>query len=151
MSETLDELMNVYNRLVPHTYIPETGVIFQILDSVSLYEGYHLARQLWNDLVKFGFVMRTNIVSNFLSILNNYKGDDEELRKDYSNICVELFNALKDHDDYQHRNFRAPVSWQGEELGIMLALHCRAKNIERANQLFQFIESDINRIVGLPR
>ena len=51
--EEMNKFMEIYEKYVPHIYIPEPVVISDILNAIQLYEAYNYLPRLWEDLKQF--------------------------------------------------------------------------------------------------
>ena len=51
---SLDQLMKIYDELVPHTFVPDANLYADILNAVFLYDQIHLVPRLWTDIAFFG-------------------------------------------------------------------------------------------------
>lgn len=93
-SESIEEMMDMYDKYVPNFYTPEPSVMDMILSSVDLYAAYHYIPQLWNDILVFEYDMRERIVTNVLKIIGNAKLEDEKLRKSFLDITTSIFDKI---------------------------------------------------------
>lgn len=68
---SLDQLMAVYDELVPHTFVPDSALYSQILNSVFMYDQLHLIPRLWTDIVfyntSYNIQLARHLVENLVS------------------------------------------------------------------------------------
>ncbi len=65
--------MTIYNKYVPHVYIPEPSVMSDILQVIDLYDAYHYVPQIWSDLILFDMMSRLKLVEQVFQIMAKTK------------------------------------------------------------------------------
>ncbi|XP_017488818.1 PREDICTED: protein PTCD3 homolog, mitochondrial, partial [Rhagoletis zephyria] len=50
-TEPIDEFMKIYDLLVPHVYIPEPGIMEEILKAIEIHGAVELMPRFWSDMV----------------------------------------------------------------------------------------------------
>lgn len=69
-AEPLEVFMaETYDRLVPHVYTPEPGIMAEVLKQVDVNGALELVPRLWSDMVQFDHVQRVSLLEQVLKIM----------------------------------------------------------------------------------
>lgn len=151
-SEPLDKFMNeTYNLLVPNIYIPEPGVMEEILKSIDTNGELPYIPKIWSDMIIFEHTNRLNLLERILKIMIDNPPDvtitnQMELNEKFKNIAWDTWNLIEN----QPENRTQKLSWTGELLGNILQLCARDNDIEKSNVIFEKLDKNQHKIVGTP-
>lgn len=147
-TEPLETFMAAYNLLVPNIYIPEPGVMEELLKAINENGAIQYVSQMWSHLVIFDHVSRENLLALLLkTMIEHGSTEDVELNKQFSDIAWGIWSKIEE----QNETRRQQVSWQGHMLSEILLLCCRAGEFERADTIFTKIDKDQHKILGEPK
>ncbi|XP_054258969.1 protein PTCD3 homolog, mitochondrial [Macrosteles quadrilineatus] len=151
-SGSISELMKLYDKLVPHVYVPEPGIMELIIKTAELHEAWELLPRLWSDLVVFDQASREQSLVAMLAALQHSVTTDENLLAKHADVAWAIYTrveAQQDDDDTRDR-FRAKISWTGQMLGDILEVLLRADRYEEAVQILNCLEKRQNQVLGVP-
>lgn len=151
-TEPLEEFMVTYDRLVPNIYIPEPGIMEEILKSVEVNGAIDLIPRLWSDIVAFDLGNRENIVNRVLKIITENKPNPENpshagLNEQFGRIAADIFNKVT--DTAESRALKR-LQFTGQMIGDILTLSVRGGDFETATKVFETIDKDQHKIPGTP-
>ncbi|KAF4517193.1 hypothetical protein B566_EDAN005625 [Ephemera danica] len=146
--EPLESFMQVYNKYVPHVYIPEPSVMEEIVRSVELHEAWDLLPRLWSDILIFDQVDRLSLVSLWLhaAVTANQRAPLPTETAPASTLAMGMCKAaaqLWDKIDGQSENRTNPIRWTGPMLGDALHLAIRAQQFPFAVQILSKLREEI--------
>lgn len=147
---TADEFMETYDLLVPNIYIPEPGIMEEILKMVELNEALELMPRLWSDMVIFDHINRESLLVRSLKIMMSKKLDTtlkhhEQLPQQFAKVALDIYNKIEDSE-----NKKKHLSFTGHMIGDILSLLLRGGNWEKATEVFANIDKNQHRIPGTP-
>lgn len=92
----LEEFMaEVYEKLVPNIYVPEPGVMAEVLKQVDLNGAVEYVPKLWSDMTIFDHTGRENLVEAILNIMvNNGSDTDSNLKERFSFIAWDIYTKI---------------------------------------------------------
>lgn len=98
----LDEFIEkYYNKYVPNIYVPEPGVMAEILDCIELNAAVEYLPKLWSDMIIFDHTDRENLLNLVLNIMmNNKLNDESELCGKFAKIAWDIWEKIEN----QHPN-----------------------------------------------
>uniref|UniRef100_A0A1A9V273 Small ribosomal subunit protein mS39 n=1 Tax=Glossina austeni TaxID=7395 RepID=A0A1A9V273_GLOAU len=145
-TSTIDEFMQTYDLLVPNVYIPEPGIMEEILKMVEINAAIDLLPRLWSDVVIFDHVNRENLLLRILKIMINNKPDinehnQKQLPQQFAKIALDIYNKVEESKR---------LSFTGEMLGDIICLLTRGENFEKATEVFNHIDKNQHSIPGTP-
>uniref|UniRef100_A0A336MAF5 Small ribosomal subunit protein mS39 n=1 Tax=Culicoides sonorensis TaxID=179676 RepID=A0A336MAF5_CULSO len=151
LTESLDDFMEFYNRLVPNIYTPEPGIMNEVLKAVERNGAIEHVPLLWSHLVIFDYVTRENMLSLLVQTMINNPPNMEiqyhaNLPEQFNNITSEIWEKLNDLSESRPDQFR----WAGGLLGDLLLLFCRGGEFEKATLIFQKLNKSENEMIGEP-
>lgn len=100
--EPLDEFIDkYYNKYVPNIYVPEPGVMAEILKSVEIHSGVRYLPKLWSDMIIFDHTDRENLLIFVLNIMmDNQDKNDTALAENFAKIAWDIWDKI----EYQNPN-----------------------------------------------
>lgn len=96
-SESMEQLMEFYEKYVPNTYIPDPDVMKAIIEAAAFHESYNNIPLLWSDCVSFEYVTRDNIMSAFVSAIVNANTSDDSIREKFVTVTEDMINRFDSH------------------------------------------------------
>lgn len=150
-AEPLDVFMETYNALVPHVYVPEPGIMTEILKQVEINGALELIPRLWSDIVIFEHSNRDNILELILKIMVENKPSQDiagqaNLNANFSDIAWQIFTKIEE----QPENRTNPLTWTGTMISNVLMLTCRfEEDYEKALKIFDKINQSQDEIHGI--
>lgn len=106
--EPLDVFMeNVYNKLVPHIYVPEPRVMNEILKTVELNAAIEYMPKLWSDMKIFDHTDQENLITATLYILvSNQPPAGSKLIEQFATIGWDVWEKIKDQNEMKRNKIR---------------------------------------------
>ena len=93
-SESMDQLMDFYEKYVPNTYIPEPEVMKKIIEAAAFHEAYHNIPTLWSDAISFEYATRDLVMSAFISAMADANITDDVIREKFVTITEDLIDRF---------------------------------------------------------
>lgn len=149
-TSTVDEFMEIYDTLVPNVYIPEPGIMEEVLKMVELNGAYDLMPRLWSDMVVFDHINRESLLMRSLKIMLNNKPDitkkaQEQLPEQFAKVALDIYNKVVESENRVRK-----LSFTGQMIGDILTILVRGGNWEMAKEVFNNIDKNQHRIPGTP-
>lgn len=149
-NEPLDVFMETYNVLVPHVYVPEPGIMMEILKQVNIAGSIELIPRLWSDIVCFELSHRENILDFVLRIMvENVPNIDipaqANLNEKFSDIAWQIFETIEEQPEKKMN----PIMWTGSMISHVLTLVCRFEDYTKASTVFDKINRCQDEIQGI--
>ncbi|XP_013102419.2 small ribosomal subunit protein mS39 [Stomoxys calcitrans] len=147
---TIDEFLEIYDTLVPNVYIPEPGVMEEVLKMVEVNAAYELMPRLWSDMVIFDHINRESLLLRTLKIMLSNKPDltkksEEQLPEQFAKVAFDIYNKVVESEGRAKK-----LSFTGQMIGDILTLLVRGGNWEKALEVFNNIDKNQHRIPGTP-
>lgn len=146
-TEQLDTFMTLYNRLVPHIYVPEPVVMEEVLKTVDINGAAQYLPQLWSDIIRFDYSSRENLITALLTGLKNSSTEDEKLRTDLADIATAVFEKFRSQDE-QRENKR--ISWTASMFGDIMEVVLRGDKFDVACEILNILDTKQHQILGAP-
>lgn len=149
-TSTIEEFLETYDVLVPNIYIPEPGIMEEILKMVELNAAYELMPRLWSDMVIFDHINRESLLMKTLKIMISNKPDiskksEEQLPEQFAKVALDIYTKVVE-SEVKHKK----LSFTGQMIGDILTLLLRGGNWEKAVEVFNNIDKNQHRIPGTP-
>ncbi|XP_016943438.3 small ribosomal subunit protein mS39 [Drosophila suzukii] len=149
-TESIDDFMQTYDLLVPNIYIPEPGIMEEILRAIEINGGVEHVPRIWSDMVVFDHTHRESLLLCVLRILVDNKPNPEspaqqQLPEQGAKVALDMYEKVED----SIRRLRK-VSFTGQMLGDILTLLVRGGNYEKATEVLSHIDKNQHRIPGTP-
>ncbi|CAH0552989.1 unnamed protein product [Brassicogethes aeneus] len=143
----LEEFMrDIYEKYVPHIYVPEPGVMGEILKIVDINGAIEFIPKLWSDMTVFDHTNRENLLETVLDIMVNNE-IESELKENFSNIAWDIFNRIEN----QNENRTNKIMFTGDLLGKILTLVTRNKDFIKSCTVMDKLDKGHSTIVGVPK
>ncbi|XP_037956999.1 protein PTCD3 homolog, mitochondrial-like [Teleopsis dalmanni] len=149
-TEPVEEFMQTYDKLVPNIYIPEPGVMEELLKAVELNAAIELVPRLWSDMIIFDHLGRESLINRILNIMVSNKPDisipiQEQLPQQFAKVALDIYNKIQETQGRAKK-----ISFTGQMIGDILTLTVRGDDFESASQIFTNIDKNQHRIPGTP-
>ncbi|KAL5286782.1 PTCD3 family protein [Megaselia abdita] len=150
-TEELETFMETYNHLVPNIYIPEPGIMEEILKAVEVNGALELIPRLWTDMTVFEHVNRESLVLQVLKIMQENKPmlnleKHQGLNEQFAKIADNIYHKIADQDPIKVQK----LSFSGQMLGDIISLLVRGAENQKAIDVFKFAEDHQHSIPGTP-
>lgn len=147
-TEPLESFMEMYHVLVPNIYIPEPGVMAELLKAIDANGAFHLVPEIWSHMVMFDHTNRESLLMQILHIMISNKPSDVEdpMNEKFGDIAWDIYSKFEEQTPQRQQKL-APT---GQLLGEVLSLVARSKDFERASQVFQMLDKNQHKIAGAP-
>ncbi|EDW84344.2 uncharacterized protein Dwil_GK13197 [Drosophila willistoni] len=155
-TETVDDFMVTYDLIVPNIYIPEPGIMEEILRSLEINGSVEQIPRIWSDMVIFDHTHRESLLLYVLRIMvDNHRPDNEQLSAQCCQVALDMYQKIEEQTSAAgKRNLRKNfVSFTGQMLGDILTLIVRGGDVnhfEQANEVFNYIDKNQHSIPGTP-
>lgn len=146
-TEQLDKFMMLYNKLVPHVYVPEPVVMEDVLKVVDVNGAANYLPQLWSDIIRFDFASRENLITTLTTALKNSTTEDERLCTDLADIATAILEKFVNQD--QEREIKH-ISWTASMFGDIMEVVLRGGKFDVACKILNILDTKQNQILGAP-
>lgn len=150
-TEPIEEFMHTYDLLVPNIYIPEPGIMEEILRALEINGAVEHVPRIWSDMVIFDHTHRESLLLYLLRIMvDNRPTPDEpaqqQLPEQCAKVALDMYNKIEDSAKRVRK-----VSFTGQMLGDILTLLVRGdSSFDKASEVFSYIDKQQHRIPGTP-
>lgn len=164
---SLEEFMSTYDELVPNVYIPEPGIMEEILKMIELNGAIELIPRIWSDMIIFDHIFRESLILKLLKIMINIPvgeqttqqlkwfspttsattGESVKLSKHFAKIAYDIYQHIIES---QKINSRRSISFSGNMIGDILTLLIRGNEFEKSVEVFTYIDKNQHLIPGTP-
>ncbi|XP_063853262.1 small ribosomal subunit protein mS39-like [Scylla paramamosain] len=143
----IDEFMQVYDKLVPHIYTPEPGIMQEVLEAVQTSGALHYLPQLWSDMVTFDHSSRDKLVGLMLAALTHHhpSPDNPQLTERLVTIAKDIWTRVQEQDP----NRRNRVTWTGQMLGWVVEVVVRCGEYQTATEVLQEATTTPQAVLGV--
>ncbi|KAK7090734.1 small ribosomal subunit protein mS39-like [Littorina saxatilis] len=145
MLETMDRIMEVYQRVTPHLWTPNLSVLDELLKAVELQDGFQYLPLIWTDLLLFDFQRRAELLEKLLSLMAKQKQEDT-LQSQYSHIAGQLLERFKD----EHGDQRPTPLSTGPMVGHLITIAENSTDHDLAWDVFDTYCNNKNAFSGPP-
>lgn len=150
-TEPIETFMETYNRLVPHVYTPEPGIMTEILKQVEINGALELLPRLWSDMVIFDHTSRESLLQHVLKIMVENRPNSElpsqtGLDAQFLNIAWQIWNKIENQIEGRTNQ----LTWTGSMLGHVLIICCRSEDLSKATDVFNKLDKDAHKVSGIP-
>ncbi|CAG9853906.1 unnamed protein product [Phyllotreta striolata] len=145
----LEEFMrDIYDLLVPNIYIPEPGVMNEILKQIELNGIVEYLPKIWSDMVSFDHANRENLVDYVVDIMiENPQPENPSLTEHFSKIAWDIYKRIEE----QNVRKIGKISATGGKYGKMMALLLRNNDFEQGCKIMEKLDKEHQTIPGVPR
>ncbi|XP_005177751.1 small ribosomal subunit protein mS39 [Musca domestica] len=149
-TSTIEEFLETYDKLVPNVYIPEPGIMEEVLKMIELNGAYELMPRFWSDMVIFDHINRESLLLRTLKIMLNNKPDvtvksQQQLPEQFAKVALDIYNKVVESEGRVKK-----LSFTGQMIGDILTILVRGGNWEKAVEVFNNIDKNQHRIPGTP-
>ncbi|SPP73893.1 protein PTCD3 homolog, mitochondrial [Drosophila guanche] len=149
-TESIEDFMLTYDLLVPNIYIPEPGIMEEVLRTIEINAAVEHVPRIWSDMVVFDHTHRESLLLYVLRIMVDNRPNAEtpsqaQLPEQCAKVALDMYNKIEE----SVRRIKK-VSFTGQMLGDILTLLVRGDNYEKANEVFSHIDKNQHRIPGTP-
>ena len=95
-TEPIEEFMKTYDLLVPNVYIPEPGIMEELLKAVEINGAVHLVPRLWSDMMIFDH-NRESLMTRVLKIMIDQRqaaAKQPELAPQFAKVALDIYNKV---------------------------------------------------------
>ncbi|XP_045114775.1 protein PTCD3 homolog, mitochondrial-like [Portunus trituberculatus] len=143
----IDEFMQVYDKLVPHIYTPEPGIMQEVLQAIQTSGALHYLPQLWSDMVLFDHCSRDKLVGLMLTTLTHHQPspDDLMLTERLVTIAKDIWCRVQAQDPTR----RNKVTWTGTMLGCVVEVVVRCGEYQTALEVLREATAAPQAVLGV--
>lgn len=100
-------MTHVYNKLVPHVYIPEPAVMGEILKGIEASGAIEYLPKIWSDMIVFDQLDRENLVLSILNIMVSNKPEGtSELNTQFGKTAWDIYTKIDSQDPEKKQKLR---------------------------------------------
>lgn len=90
--------MEQYKKLIPNIYIPEPGVMSDVLEAININASIEYIPKIWSDMILFDHTDRENLLTSILNIMctNKPEKDSEVYNKKFAKIAWEIWTKIEE-------------------------------------------------------
>ncbi|XP_034478061.1 protein PTCD3 homolog, mitochondrial [Drosophila innubila] len=150
-TEPIEDFMHTYDLLVPNIYIPEPGIMEEILRALEINGAVEHVPRIWSDMVIFDHTHRESLLLYLLRIMvdNRPNADQpaqQQLPEQCAKVALDMYNKIEESAKRVRK-----VSFTGQMLGDILTLLVRGdSSFDKASEVFSYIDKQQHRIPGTP-
>ncbi|XP_017868410.1 PREDICTED: protein PTCD3 homolog, mitochondrial [Drosophila arizonae] len=150
-TESIEDFMRTYDILVPNIYIPEPGIMEEILRAIEINGAVEHVPRIWSDMVIFDHTHRESLLLYVLRIMVDNRPNPElpaqqQLPEQCANVALDMYNKIEESAKRIKK-----VSFTGQMLGDILTLLVRGNSsFDKATEVFTYIDKQQHRIPGTP-
>ncbi|XP_064543399.1 small ribosomal subunit protein mS39 [Drosophila montana] len=150
-TESIEDFMQTYDVLVPNIYIPEPGIMEEILRAIEINGAVEHVPRIWSDMVIFDHTHRESLLLYVLRIMVNNRPNAElpaqqQLPEQCAKVALDMYNKIEESAKRVRK-----VSFTGQMLGDILTLLVRGdSSFDKASEVFAYIDKQQHRIPGTP-
>ncbi|XP_017149941.1 protein PTCD3 homolog, mitochondrial [Drosophila miranda] len=149
-TESIEDFMLTYDLLVPNIYIPEPGIMEEVLRTIEINAAVEHVPRIWSDMVVFDHTHRESLLLYVLRIMvDNRPNADTPAHFQLPEQCAKVALGMYNKIEESVRRIKK-VSFTGQMLGDILTLLVRGDNYEKASEVFSHIDKNQHRIPGTP-
>lgn len=91
---------NVYYKYVPHIYVPETGIMAEILTQIDANGAIQYVPRLWSDMMVFDQSYRENLVEIIMNtMVNNEQLVNADYNEKFANIAWDIYTRAEEQEE----------------------------------------------------
>lgn len=147
-SETMEGIMNFYDKYVPNIYVPEPRVVCDILAAIELHDGYEYLPRLFTDIVTFGYLSLEKVLPSLLQVLTK-KMSNADLQKQFASIAQQITDALLRLDDRAMVGGSPSTSATSENFSLCMKVFINALDLAAANNILTILTEKQDHLPGL--
>ncbi|KAL5022050.1 hypothetical protein ScPMuIL_001205 [Solemya velum] len=133
MFETMDKIMEYYERIVPSMWTPAASGMGELLKAIELHDGFEHIPRIWSDVVMFDY-MRSDSFTEPLFALMTKKTHPEELQSQFADIAEYMIGRWKQERVDEYTN---PIQMTATNVSYIIILCLRSDRFESAWSMFQ--------------
>nr|CAD7201210.1 unnamed protein product [Timema douglasi] len=146
-TEPFEVFMEFYNKMVPNIYIPEPGIMEEVLRAVDLNGAMDQFPRLWSDMVIFDHTDRENLVTDILAGMVRNQPPSEDLTAKFAKVAWDIWTKLEAQDQERYRQLRCT----GPILGDVMILCLRAGDFPKASMVLRKLDKEQQKVLGVPK
>ncbi|XP_076034430.1 small ribosomal subunit protein mS39 [Oratosquilla oratoria] len=146
--ETIENIMNLYDELVPNIYTPEPGIMEEMVKATKVHGTPEYLPRLWSDMIMFDHVNRERLVTAVLSGVAMQDlpiQDNPTLTEQLSTVVWDIWTRIQGQDEFRYNK----ITWTGKMLGDVLSVLVRCNNYKKAVVVMNEVMSIPNIVVGV--
>ncbi|CAH0391657.1 unnamed protein product [Bemisia tabaci] len=144
--ESIEEIMNLYETVVPRIYTPEQSVMIKIIRAVDMNGATEYLPQLWSDAKLFEFNRSEDVLTEFTGVIYKNHTNVAPLNEQLGNIAAGLWHEI----EIENPGRRKKIMWTGPMIGSILQAFVDAKRVKDAYTVFQKLRRSQQEIFGVP-
>jgi pentatricopeptide repeat domain-containing protein 3 len=144
-----EEFMNdVYYKYVPHIYVPETGIMAEILTQIDANGAIEYVPRLWSDMMVFDQSYRENLVEIIMNtMVNNEQLVNADYNEKFANIAWDIYTRAEEQEESKINK----LNLTGDQLGKILMLLLKNREFEKACTVMEKLDKNQQNIAGVPK
>lgn len=150
-TETVDKLMELYNKYVPNLYTPEPSVLQDILEAIDIHKTPRYLPQLWSDIIVFGHAERDRIVAAVVHLTATLNPEDPNLQKQFVTIANDVMQRADEATKSERRQFGKAFEWNAKMLADIITTCIIGGDMAGAWRALRKLYEDQQTIIGYPK
>lgn len=141
--ETMEKIMEFYDKLTPNVWTPNNMGIRDLLQAIELHDGQEHLPRIWSDLILFEFTKREDILNSIFQLMA--KENRSELVERFADIASKIAEQwLEDSVSDMQPLFLLTCTILGDFIVISL----KAKRFDQAWKLFEIYNKNPQALTG---
>jgi pentatricopeptide repeat domain-containing protein 3 len=139
---------DVYYKYVPHIYVPETGIMAEILTQIDANGAIEYVPRLWSDMMVFDQSYRENLVEIIMNtMVNNEQLVNADYNEKFANIAWDIYTRAEEQEESKINK----LNLTGDQLGKILMLLLKNREFEKACTVMEKLDKNQQNIAGVPK
>ncbi|XP_022904837.2 small ribosomal subunit protein mS39 [Onthophagus taurus] len=145
-TEPIENFMqDIYFKFVPNIYVPEPGVMEEVLNMILLNSATNYLPKLWSDIKIFDMNERENLLKLVTEIM--IKNETEELKANFSDIAWEMFSVPEERKE----THTSRLTFTAEMLSDLITILLRNNEFEKSTIIMDKLYGDHHNVMGVPK
>ncbi|KAK3590258.1 hypothetical protein CHS0354_041336 [Potamilus streckersoni] len=145
MFETVDKIMEYYERLVPHTWLPYRNEFPFLLDTIEVEKAYRHLPRIWSDIMVNGYDYISLFADRVLTMMVSTT-HPPELQHRFAMIAKHI---MKTRDDLIEQQKKMSVEINAPMMGNIILLFLRDGQFDEAWNHFERYRCQHTKFAGL--
>ncbi|XP_022080697.1 pentatricopeptide repeat domain-containing protein 3, mitochondrial-like [Acanthaster planci] len=142
LMDSVDAMMEYYEKLVPSALIPNAQVYIEMLRSMETAGTYDKAAVIWKDICHFSHHYRQPLLETLLSVMSQATDADNKLTSEFFDIAMEIKLVIA-----ASKSRRDPVEWRSSSLTHLALICLKAKQLDKAWEVLDLFKEE-NKLPG---
>ncbi|XP_038046398.1 pentatricopeptide repeat domain-containing protein 3, mitochondrial-like isoform X2 [Patiria miniata] len=137
LMDSVDAMMEYYEKLVPSALIPSVQVFIDMLRSMDTAGVYDKVDIIWRDVCHFSHLYQQQLLETLLSVMSQATDIDDKLTSEFFDIAMEIKSVVA-----KSKSRRDPVNWRASSLTHLALICLKAKHLDKAWDVLELFKKE---------